>query len=184
MPTDKELMQQALDVMLAAIKAGDWKVDGACDPDIVLEVLRARLAQTNNFNPDWDAMAVMVEEQQRMAKRIEELESRLAQPEHVHANDTSEKRVHKTGGKEHEPVAWMTQGGDVSRSRKYFEEMGFTDLIPLYTAPPQREFIGLTDEEISAVILESEITLKNYCSEDKQTEYARAIEAKLREKNL
>ena len=30
----------------------------------------------NNFNPDWDAMAVMVEEQQRMAKRIEELTQR------------------------------------------------------------------------------------------------------------
>ena len=28
----------------------------------------------NDFNPNWDAMAVMVEEQQRMAKRIEELE--------------------------------------------------------------------------------------------------------------
>jgi DNA gyrase/topoisomerase IV subunit B len=27
----------------------------------------------NEFNPDWDAMAVIVEEQQRMAKRIEEL---------------------------------------------------------------------------------------------------------------
>ena len=34
--------------------------------------------QPNDFHPDWDAMAVMVEEQQRMAKRIEELE---AQPE-------------------------------------------------------------------------------------------------------
>ena len=30
----------------------------------------------NNFNPDWDATAVMVEEQQRMAKRIEELTQR------------------------------------------------------------------------------------------------------------
>jgi hypothetical protein len=30
----------------------------------------------NEFNPDWDAMAVMVEEQQRMAKCIEELEQR------------------------------------------------------------------------------------------------------------
>lgn len=40
------------------------------------EALRAALAQLdlpNRFNPDWDAMAVMVEEQQRMAKRIEEL---------------------------------------------------------------------------------------------------------------
>ena len=73
--TDKELMQQALDVIEAAIKAGDWKVDGACDPDYVLEALRARLAQPNEFNPDWDAMAVIVEEQQRMAKRIAELEA-------------------------------------------------------------------------------------------------------------
>ena len=38
------------------------------------------LAQpAQHFNPDWDAMAVMVEEQQRMAKRIEELEQALAQ---------------------------------------------------------------------------------------------------------
>jgi len=31
----------------------------------------------DNFKPDWDAMAVMVEEQQRMAKRIEDLETML-----------------------------------------------------------------------------------------------------------
>jgi len=43
--TDRELMQMALDVMEAAIKAGDWEVDGACDPDWVLNALRARLAQ-------------------------------------------------------------------------------------------------------------------------------------------
>jgi hypothetical protein len=46
-----------------------------------------------------------------------------------------------------EPVAWMSQGGDVSRSADYFEEMGFTDLIPLYTHPVKE----LTDEEITEV---------------------------------
>ncbi len=46
-----------------------------------------------------------------------------------------------------EPVAWMSQGGDVSRSADYFVEMGFTDLIPLYTHPVKE----LTDEEIIAV---------------------------------
>ena len=37
------------------------------------------LDQTSHdqFKPDWDAMAVMVEEQQRMSKRIEELEEML-----------------------------------------------------------------------------------------------------------
>jgi hypothetical protein len=33
--------------------------------------------QQEPFTPDWDAMAVMVEEMQRMAKRIEELEAIL-----------------------------------------------------------------------------------------------------------
>ena len=43
-----------------------------------------------------------------------------------------------------EPVAWMSQGGDVTRSKDYFVEMGFTDLIPLYTHPVKE----LTDEQI------------------------------------
>ena len=122
--TDKELMQQALDVIEAAIKAGDWKVDGACDPDYVLEALRARLAQP-----------------------------------------------------EPEPVAWMSQGGDVSRSRRYFEEMGFVDLIPLYTAPPQREWVGLTDKE------HIQIAIDCGCLSADWVFYGAAIERKLKEKN-
>jgi len=31
-----------------------------------------------------------------------------------------------------QPVAWMSQGGDASRSANYFKEMGFTNLIALY----------------------------------------------------
>ena len=60
---------------------------------------------------------------------------------------------------------------------------GGEDRVPLYTAPPQREWVGLTSDEIRCIIEASEITLKNYCSEDKQIEYARAIETKLRGKN-
>ena len=42
-----------------------------------ITAIKEALAQPeqNEFNPDWDAMAVMVEEQQRMAKRIAELEA-------------------------------------------------------------------------------------------------------------
>lgn len=32
--------------------------------------------EANDFNPDWDVVAPMVEEQQRMALRIKELEAR------------------------------------------------------------------------------------------------------------
>jgi len=34
--------------------------------------------------------------------------------------------------RELQPVAWMSQGGDASRSANYFKEMGFTNLIALY----------------------------------------------------
>lgn len=44
----------------------------------------------------------------------------------------------------------MSQGGDVSRSADYFVEMGFTDLIPLYTHPVKE----LTGEEIRKIALE------------------------------
>jgi len=33
--------------------------------------------ETNSFNPDWNTEAVLVEEMQRMAKRIEDLEAML-----------------------------------------------------------------------------------------------------------
>jgi hypothetical protein len=74
---------------------------------------------------------------------------------------------------EQEPVAWMHDMGDV------------VDLnvsgrgIPLYFAPPQREWQGLTDEEIMKIL--------DYGQYGNVPQYARnfvdAIEAKLREKN-
>jgi hypothetical protein len=75
-----------------------------------------------------------------------------------------------------EPVAWMSQGGDVTRSRNYFEEMGFKDLIPLYTHPAKT----LTDEEILQVhhqiMKDSNWQLPPY------VEFARAILRKAQEK--
>ena len=102
--TNKEIMQMALDIMESAIKAGDWVVDGACDPDWVLNALRAALAQP-----------------------------------------------------EPKPVAWMLTEldgtplidcGDLVVKQRPVLVSDKTDCIPLYTAPPQREWQGLTDEEI------------------------------------
>ena len=231
MPTDRELMQQALDALLT------WKtMHPNTTANVVrtpaIEALRARLAQgelepvatvydaydttgidwhckdapatgtklyaappqPNDFNPDWDAMAVMVEEQQRMAKRIEELEARLAQgePEPTRSQklrDAGYERRKKGWDKDGDeqgpkPQAHMLiteQGvcGGIFRFR-YDAEVaaregnGRFSIVPLYTAPPQHTWQGLTDEEIDYIYLNTV---------DFSYNYERAIEAKLKEKN-
>ncbi len=70
------------------------------------------------------------------------------------------------------PVAWMYNGNLHEFDPSDWAE---GEVIPLYTAPPQREWQGLTDEEImdacSAVWASHPI------------EVARVVEAKLKEKN-
>jgi hypothetical protein len=46
-----EAMKQALEVIEAAIKAGDWKVDGACDPDMAIHNLRQAIEQAEKQKP-------------------------------------------------------------------------------------------------------------------------------------
>jgi len=74
-----------------------------------------------------------------------------------------------------EPVAWMSTH-DVGFKKS---EFGNTPTIPLYTAPPQRTWVGLTDEEM--MMLEETTT----CTKDESwlRNLTRAIEAKLKEKN-
>jgi hypothetical protein len=44
-------MKLALECMEDAIRAGDWKVDGACDPDYVFVCLRAAIEQAAKACP-------------------------------------------------------------------------------------------------------------------------------------
>jgi hypothetical protein len=53
---------------------------------------------------------------------------------------------------------------------------------PLYTSPPQRTWVGLTDEEIDAIYLQHH-NQYNEC-ESPNWGYERAIEAKLKDKNI
>ena len=80
------------------------------------------------------------------------------------------------------PVAWMCQGGDVTRSKDYFEEMGFKDLIPLYTHPAKE----LTDEEIYKIASQIEAIQPQHglrLSNDLNVmDFARAILRKAQEK--
>jgi hypothetical protein len=79
-----------------------------------------------------------------------------------------------------EPKAWIYEG-----NLHIFDPTDWAiepeSVQPLYTAPPKREWVGLTDEEIVAVNKE-----EGTCWEvpDKHaTTISKAIEAKLRERN-
>lgn len=70
---------EALKLALETLEC--WQRNEDCNEPMskILEAIKEALAQTeqNQFNPDWDTQAVLVEEQQRMAKRILELEALL-----------------------------------------------------------------------------------------------------------
>jgi RNA polymerase subunit RPABC4/transcription elongation factor Spt4 len=52
-------------------------IESAMRERVLTDANGRKYITTEQFKPDWDAMAVMVEEQQRMAKRIEGLEALL-----------------------------------------------------------------------------------------------------------
>jgi hypothetical protein len=87
---------------------------------------------------------------------------------------------------EQEPVAWMndsTPSGIFARHMEGAKNFGCT--IPLYTSP-QRTWVGLTEEEIDSVNCVEKLYIGEGDSVvDPETvhEFARFIEAKLREKN-
>ena len=100
----------------------------------------------------------------------------------VDADDTSQKRVDEKAKREQEPVAWLSEGGDVSRSKRYMDEMGFK-CNPLYTAPPKREWVGLTEEEIQDLSYLSQKIDEGNSPWFDRLGFARAVEEKLKEKN-
>jgi hypothetical protein len=84
---------------------------------------------------------------------------------------------------EQEPVAWMLPDyGDVL-SASEADGTGIYN-IPLYTAPPKRKWVGLTDDEIKEV-LDLNVTPWSLSGVALQhvMDDARALEAKLKEKN-
>ena len=79
-----------------------------------------------------------------------------------------------------EPVAWWNGSYSDPRfsAKKNAPGIG-VEGVPLYTALPQREWKGLTDEEIDEL---AEANL-DFNWKDGVEDFARAIEAKLKEKN-
>jgi hypothetical protein len=105
------------------------------------------------------------------------LRQALAEP----ANSTTDFVEPKTPVQsEQEPVAWLQTifgpGGHVYYRLVHDSEMKDTDksnYMPLYASPPKRDWVGLTDGE----------RFLNDCRSTEEIEYAKAIEAKLKEKN-
>jgi len=76
----------------------------------------------------------------------------------------------------------------IDEVREHFDAVGCGTIyksagegrVPLYTAPPKREWVGLTDEELEEMHNEIKVRLMGtYRTED----IYRSIEAKLKEKN-
>ena len=104
------------------------------------------------YTADYDTSIIL----QKAA--IETLRARLAQPEP-------------------EPVAWFSKRPDNTLAIKIVGKPTEGDWKPLYTAPPQREWQGLTDEDIGEVLEQvGGFNMNRHM-------FARAIEAKLKEKN-
>ena len=89
--------------------------------------------------------------------------------------------------KNQEPVMWSIFDGkshDVFDTKYDADNMtrfknGKVVVKPLYTAPPKREWVGLTDEDLKPLCDEWRIMYGGYVDD-----FAKSIEAKLKEKNI
>ena len=159
-PQEREVMQMALDA-LEQVQEADT---AGATPKMVMEARKL-------YEPT-----------------ITALRAALAQPEQEPIKHWSDCAVHNApaypsgkcdcGGF---PVAWFDPKGvhlefDIEDCFSFQEKEGYK---PLYTAPPQREWQGLTDEEMEYAMpyAHSEFEKNEY------REFASAIEAKLKEKN-
>ena len=78
---------------------------------------------------------------------------------------------------EQEPVAWATQMGEYAHIKWGAKRPEYPMVyeVPLYTAPPQRTWVGLTDEE--------ELKLAHDSMGKSRHWLVAQVEAKLKEKN-
>jgi hypothetical protein len=86
---------------------------------------------------------------------------------------------------EQEPVAWITEWEGQYSSGKILDYIAHTrggkvEYTPLYTTPPQRTWVGLTEKDICEAAVKSQDGIS---PRNDTLRFAIAIEAKLKEKN-
>ena len=109
-----------------------------------------------------DALTYVGDAKEIYSDTIESLRARLAQPEQ-------------------EPVAWLYKKKDGMQVITDDPDYADGTWIPLYTAPPQREWQSLTDEEYTTIMQQADHDAAKTGSVFQNWRYA--IEAKLKEKN-
>ena len=163
--TDRELMQMALDVLdlVTDLTSYDDEVYEAID------ALRARLAQPEPepvfwYRPCADGLFEgPVHNNSVGGKMLRDEKPNEWQPLY-----TASPRQPKP-----EPVAWFDKEMNGLKWKEGLLNCDFSDRQPFYTAPPQREWQGLTDEERTFLAWES----------NNGPECVAMTEAKLKEKN-
>jgi hypothetical protein len=169
--TDRELLQQALD----ALNTCDWDYDydeesyKTFDEDLV------------------NAAAAALEE--ALAKPERWGDSAISDPVFLKSQRDINGAIRQLVQIEQEPLAWATFDGEgnfdfrsyegnetyrddyIKRTGKKYENW----VLPLYVAPPRKEWVSLTDDEVYEIA--------NFCKDQPFNFYAKEIENKLRIKN-
>jgi hypothetical protein len=101
----------------------------------------------------------------------------------VDAVNMSQERVDETAKSEHEPYGYLWFTHQIERRFTHYrpkEEQRIGEVTPLYTAPPKREWVGLTDAQVEEI---AEYHGIDCLYETSRIDFYRAIEDKLKEKN-
>jgi len=127
----------------------------------VADLLREAIeeAEKNQFNPDWNAINLLSEANFALHKRIAELEAEKVEPFGWYWNFRGVE----------DGILLVSEGESFTE-----EESKELEYITLYTAPPQREWVGLTKDEVDSWELPFCPTV---------FKFAQFVEAKLKEKN-
>jgi hypothetical protein len=127
----------------------------------------------------------------KQLNKIETLRARLSAPEHIvderkkvcqRCGEVNPAEIHTCSPQQQEPVAYLVYDKGASNQYLAFDDelgdMDGCDIQPLYTAAPQREWQGLTDEDIRNIAAQ-----RTDFSRPAYEEYYIAIEQALKDKN-
>ena len=180
---------EALKLALEALEEA-WYHVGTFQPtekaidlyDKAKTAIKETLAQPEPFKPDWDTQAVLVEDAiQRMTKELKESSEKIKKLEKVIEDFEIEREQvqYKYG-----PVAWMDDYNACKCSDN--ETRCFSDrvfrMMQKYTAPPQRTWVGLSEED--KVLIKHDANFNQFMTAGEYADRVQQLtEARLKDKN-